>query len=171
MVSKKMIELTGADNIKQAQLLTFIKGIELEIAGFRKRGRSCYALAKSLYKLKGSRVNVLKQLNAMIRPFDRFKKPDVQISYKEDFGIIADVIFTKHNLTQEIEIEEVDILQIDVACIMEERGSEDVDLPADITKVFNLLALDYLTNNPTAADLTIDSNTINLSERHQSDGK
>ena len=54
------------DDIQRFKILTLMEGIKLEGMGLKKRGRSCLSIAKSYYKIKGSRLNILKQLNAMI---------------------------------------------------------------------------------------------------------
>ena len=44
--------------IELFRLLTLRKGLELEIKGLKKRGKSCYQIIKSEFDLKGNKINV-----------------------------------------------------------------------------------------------------------------
>ena len=56
-----MSVLTG-DDIGRFQFLARKGALKLEIAGMKRRGQSAYAIIKSVYGYKGSRVSVLKQM-------------------------------------------------------------------------------------------------------------
>ena len=56
-----MITLTG-EQIPKARLVALRHGLKLEILGMKKKGRSAYSIMKKEYGYKGSRKDVLSQL-------------------------------------------------------------------------------------------------------------
>ena len=56
-----MITLTG-EQIPTARLVAVRYGLKLEIRGMKKKGRSAYSILKTEYGYKGSRKDVLSQL-------------------------------------------------------------------------------------------------------------
>ena len=56
-----MITLTG-EQIPKARLVALRSGLKLEILGMKKKGRSAYSILKKEYGYKGSRKDVLSQL-------------------------------------------------------------------------------------------------------------
>jgi|TARA_R100000084_G_scaffold93837_1_gene47617 hypothetical protein len=56
-----MITLTG-EQIPKARLVALRYGLKLEILGMKKKGRSAYSILKTEYGYKGSRKDVLSQL-------------------------------------------------------------------------------------------------------------
>ena len=56
-----MITLTGAQ-IPKARLVALRYGLKLEILGMKKKGPSAYSILKKEYGYKGSRKDVLSQL-------------------------------------------------------------------------------------------------------------
>jgi hypothetical protein len=61
-----MSAITGAEAIARYRADVLAKGLELEIRGLRRRGRSCYAIIKAEYGLRGSRESVLRQFRALL---------------------------------------------------------------------------------------------------------
>lgn len=59
--------MTQPDQIQAFRLLTLLKGLELECKGLRMSGRSCYAIIKKEFNLKGNRANVLAQFTEMTK--------------------------------------------------------------------------------------------------------
>ena len=64
-----MIVLDTPDQIAVARMLTLRKGLQLEIKGLRKTGRSCYSIIKRDFGLTGTRAKVLEQFEQMIPNF------------------------------------------------------------------------------------------------------
>ena len=63
--------LTKPYEIDWFRLLHMRRGLRLEIAGMKSRGRSCYAMAKEELGVKGNRQKVLDQVNEMIQSVKR----------------------------------------------------------------------------------------------------
>jgi dGTP triphosphohydrolase len=59
--------MTDLNQIQAFRLLTLLKGLELECKGMRMSGRSCYAIIKKEFNLKGNRANVLAQFTEMTK--------------------------------------------------------------------------------------------------------
>lgn len=59
-----MTTLTTPQQIDDARRLTLRQMLRLEIKGIKRSGRSAYSILKSDYGYKGSRENVLAQLDA-----------------------------------------------------------------------------------------------------------
>ena len=64
-----MIVLDTPDQSAVARMLTLRKGLQLEIKGMRKTGRSCYSIIKRDFGLTGTRAKVLEQFEQMIPNF------------------------------------------------------------------------------------------------------
>lgn len=59
--------ITKPHEIQLFRLLTLRAGLRLEIRGLRvSKGRSCFAIIKQEFGLKGSREEVLEQFNEML---------------------------------------------------------------------------------------------------------
>jgi len=61
-----MTIMTDADQILNFRLLTLLSGLKLEERGMRMRGRSCYQIIKTETGLKGTRRQVLEQLEKQL---------------------------------------------------------------------------------------------------------
>ena len=59
--------LTNPDQIQAYRMLTLLKGLELECKGLRMSGRSCYAIIKKEFNLKGNRASVLAQFTELTK--------------------------------------------------------------------------------------------------------
>lgn len=59
--------LTTPDQIQAYRMLTLLKGLQLECKGFRMSGRSCYAIIKKEFNLKGNRASVLAQFTELTK--------------------------------------------------------------------------------------------------------
>ena len=65
-ISKHGTMISG-DSINFFRIVTLQKGLELELKGIRMtRGRTCYALIKEEFGLKGSRQKVLTQFKQLV---------------------------------------------------------------------------------------------------------
>jgi len=60
------ITLTTHEELKLFQIAQLKARLKLEIFGMKCRGRSAYSLAKQLYGLKGSKIDVLVKLEKMV---------------------------------------------------------------------------------------------------------
>ena len=58
--------LTG-EQILDFRLITLRKGLQLEIRGMRRRGRSCFQMIKDEFGLKGTRQEVLTQFEKILQ--------------------------------------------------------------------------------------------------------
>ena len=156
--NEKMLILTGENDIERARLLTLQKGIELEIQGFKKgRGRSCYAIAKTHYGLKGSRLSVSRQLYSMVHPFHRYKKTFYSCQLAEGIEVSARVIFTEDNLSKVIEVEEVELLTLTTACLME--GSDttnESEIANPVRQLIHELLVQWFKQNQAQLDFSND---------------
>jgi hypothetical protein len=57
----------GKDSIGLLRLMTMVQGLRLEVKGMRLcRGRTCYAIAKEEFGLKGSKEKVLAALETIL---------------------------------------------------------------------------------------------------------
>ena len=63
--------LTKPYEIDWFRLLHIRRGLRLEIAGMKSRGRSCYVIAKEELGMKGNRQKVLNQVNEIIQSVKR----------------------------------------------------------------------------------------------------
>lgn len=61
-----MTVIDTPEGIRFVQLVARRGALKLELIGLKRRGRTAYSICKQVYKLKGSRTNVLEQLNGMI---------------------------------------------------------------------------------------------------------
>lgn len=61
-----MTTLTG-QQILDYRLLTLRKGLQLEMRGLRRTGRSCFQIIKSEFGLKGTRQEVLTQFEKILQ--------------------------------------------------------------------------------------------------------
>lgn len=61
-----MTILTG-EQILDFRLITLRKGLQLEIRGMRRRGRSCFQMIKDEFGLKGTRQEVLTQFEKILQ--------------------------------------------------------------------------------------------------------
>lgn len=61
-----MSMLTG-EQILDFRLITLRKGLQLEIRGMRRRGRSCFQMIKDEFGLKGTRQEVLTQFEKILQ--------------------------------------------------------------------------------------------------------
>jgi hypothetical protein len=66
--------LTEPNQIMQYRMLTLRAGLRLEVKGFRRTGRSFYAIIKKEFGLKGNRESVLAQFDEMLAPLDQLKE-------------------------------------------------------------------------------------------------
>ena len=71
-----MIVLDTPDQIAVARMLTLRTGLQLEIKGMRKTGRSCYSIIKRDFGLTGTRAKVLEQFEQMIPNFAEITRRD-----------------------------------------------------------------------------------------------
>ena len=71
-----MIVLDTPDQIAVARMLTLRKGLQLEIKGMRKTGRSCYSIIKRDFVLTGTRAKVLEQFEQLIPNFAEITRRD-----------------------------------------------------------------------------------------------
>jgi len=156
--TEKMTILTGETDIDRAKIMTLRAGISLEIEGFKKgRGRSCYAIAKTHYGLKGSRKSVAQQLLAMVYPFFRYTKTFYGCQLADGIEVAASVIFTVDNSTNEIEIESAKLMTLTTACIME--GSDttnESEISNPVRELINELLLQWFENNKAILDFSND---------------
>ena len=60
-----MSVITG-NNIDKFRAKVLLSGLKLEIAGMKRKGRSCYVLIKEMTNLKGNRQRVYDQFKALI---------------------------------------------------------------------------------------------------------
>ena len=60
------IAITGAASMQLFRLIVIEQGLKLETYGLKRRGRSCYAIARKELGLTGSRASVLVQLRKII---------------------------------------------------------------------------------------------------------
>jgi hypothetical protein len=58
--------IKGKENIMHFRKITLLKGLELEIKGMSRRGRSCYSIIKEEFGFKGSKEKVRDQLQEHI---------------------------------------------------------------------------------------------------------
>lgn len=58
--------MTG-EQILDFRLITLRKGLQLEIRGMRRRGRSCFQMIKDEFGLKGTRQEVLTQFEKILQ--------------------------------------------------------------------------------------------------------
>lgn len=146
---EKSIELTDDHSIEQARIATLISGIKLEAEGLRKRGRSCLSIAKSHYGVKGNRQNIIKQLTAMIRPFETYSYVFDNIAIDENCVLNLRIVWTVDNLTDHLEIESVDVQQVSTTCLMD--GIDEVFLKTisdkPLIQAINVLAENFVANN------------------------
>lgn len=61
-----MVIIDSPGGIAFAQLCARKGALKLEILGLKRHGRSAYSICKTEYGLKGSRQNVLDQMQAMV---------------------------------------------------------------------------------------------------------
>jgi hypothetical protein len=66
--------ITKPDDISTFRLLALRSGLKLEIRGMRRSGRSCYAIIKKEFGLKGTKQEVLEQFDEMLAPIDALIK-------------------------------------------------------------------------------------------------
>jgi hypothetical protein len=66
--------ITKPDDIAMFRLLALRSGLKLEIRGLRRSGRSCYAIIKKEFGLKGTKQEVLEQFDEMLAPIDALIK-------------------------------------------------------------------------------------------------
>ena len=66
--------LTDINEIRVARMLTLRKGLQLEIKGLRRSGRSCYSIIKKEFGLTGTRARVLQQFEQLIPNFEEITK-------------------------------------------------------------------------------------------------
>lgn len=66
--------ITKPDDIATFRLLALRSGLKLEIRGLRRSGRSCYAIIKKEFGLKGTKQEVLEQFDEMLAPIDALIK-------------------------------------------------------------------------------------------------
>jgi len=66
--------ITKPDDISTFRLLALRSGLKLEIRGLRRSGRSCYAIIKKEFGLKGTKQEVLEQFDEMLAPIDALIK-------------------------------------------------------------------------------------------------
>jgi len=59
--------MTDPNQIQAYRLLTLLKGLQLECKGMRMSGRSCYAIIKKEFNLKGNRASVLTQFTELTK--------------------------------------------------------------------------------------------------------
>lgn len=65
-ITKGATILTG-DGISLYRMLTLLSGLKLEVKGMRlTRGRTCYAIVKEEYGLKGNKQKVLDQFQKIV---------------------------------------------------------------------------------------------------------
>ena len=76
LTRNEMIVLDTPDQIAVARMLTLRKGLQLEIKGMRKTGRSCYSIIKRDFGLTGTRAKVLEQFEQMIPNFAEITRRD-----------------------------------------------------------------------------------------------
>lgn len=58
--------IQGRDAVDDVRILTLRSMLKLEVKGLRRRGRSAYSIVKAEFGFKGSREQVLEQLNKYI---------------------------------------------------------------------------------------------------------
>lgn len=61
-----MTVIDTPEGIAFVQLCARRGALQLELVGLKRRGRTAYSICKEVYGLKGSRVNVLLQMTALI---------------------------------------------------------------------------------------------------------
>lgn len=59
--------ITDPNQIQAYRMLTLLKGLQLECKGLRMSGRSCYAIIKKEFNLKGNRASVLAQFTELTK--------------------------------------------------------------------------------------------------------
>jgi len=55
------------NDIGAARLLTLRKGLELEIKGMTRHGKSCYSIIKQEFDFRGNKQNVLDQFTRLLK--------------------------------------------------------------------------------------------------------
>jgi len=60
-----MSSIKTPEQINMFHQRTLLKGLELELIGMKRRGRSCYAIVKQEYGLKGNKQSVYDQFKAI----------------------------------------------------------------------------------------------------------
>jgi hypothetical protein len=58
--------LDTPEQIQHYRLFVMLRGLELEIAGLKMRGGSCYAMAKREFGFKGNKTKVYNQLATLL---------------------------------------------------------------------------------------------------------
>lgn len=72
-----MTVIESPEGIEFVQLLARRGALALEIKGLKGRGRSAYSICKEVYGLKGSRENVLKQMDKMVEEAQLVRRYEV----------------------------------------------------------------------------------------------
>ena len=67
--------------IELFRLMSLRSGLELEIKGFKRRGKSCYSIIKNEFGLKGNKINVYNQFTDHINELRGIK---VLSNFKEN---------------------------------------------------------------------------------------